>query len=82
MQVVGFQKSNFTPKDSNREIRGYNLFLSRPLVGDDADGIAVERCYITDEKLAASNYTPCIGDEVDLFYNRFGKPDTIRKVRE
>jgi hypothetical protein len=62
-------------------ITGYNLYLSYPITGEDADGSACERYYMTDAKLARSGYKPHVGDEVNVSFNRFGKPDIITVIK-
>lgn len=79
-KVVGYIRSNFTAKDSGTHITGYNIYLAYPLTGDEAEGQGVERIYMTDSKLAMCGYTPAVGDEVMIAYNRFGKASTITRI--
>lgn len=72
MKIIGYKRSNFTSKDGNL-VTGFNLFLVYPLSGEDSAGQACDRLYLTDDKLAKSGYTPHVGDEVNVTYNRFGK---------
>lgn len=76
MTVMGYKRNDFTTKDGNH-VTGYNLFLGYPISGADSDGMAVERLYFSDGKLAKCNYVPHVGDEVTVSYNRFGKPEFI-----
>lgn len=80
MFIQGFKRADFTSKEGT-PITGYNLYLSYPLTGEDADGSACERYYMTDAKLAKSGYTPHVGDEVNVSFNRFGKPDIITVIK-
>lgn len=41
-----------------------------------------DRIYITDAKLAKCGYTPHVGDEVNVTYNKFGKVAAILPVGE
>ena len=78
MKIIGFKKSDFAAKDG-KQIHGTRLYLSAPL--SDGEGLFCESIYMTDEKLARSGYTPCLGDEVVVSYNRFRKPDAIVPVK-
>ena len=57
MKVIGFKRADFMSKEG-APITGYNLYLSYPITGEDADGSACERYYMTDAKLARSGYKP------------------------
>ena len=80
MKIVGFKRGDFVTKDG-ASITGYNLYLSYPLTGEDASGSACERYYMTDTKLAKCGYTPHVGDEVTVSFNRYGKPDIITVIK-
>ena len=79
MKVVGFQKSAFPAKDrvtkqeTGETISGYFLFLSEPR--DGVTGVATERVFISLNKIGT--YVPQLNDNVRLYYNRYGKVDSI-----
>lgn len=80
MKIIGYKRSNFRAEDG-KEITGYNIYLGYPLSGDDADGMAaLQKIYFSDRKLAESEYSPCVGDNVEISYNRFKKPLSIRLI--
>lgn len=76
MQVVGFKASSFKVPDTGAQISGYNLYLTEER--DGVTGVAVERAFLSDRKLAG--YVPQVGDELHLNYNRFGKIDSMQLV--
>lgn len=80
MKIIGYKRSDFTTKEGTA-ITGYNLYLTYPIAGNDAGGSACERYYMTDAKLAKSGYTPHVGDEVNVSFNRYGKPESIILVK-
>ena len=80
MKLIGFRKSDFLSKEGT-SITGYTVYLSYPIPGDGA-GQACDRIYITDAKLAKCGYTPHVGDEVNVTYNKFGKVAAILPVGE
>lgn len=70
MKVIGFRKSSFKG-DDGASVSGVNLYLTEPC--DKGEGLACERVYIMDERLAECGYTPHLNDKVRLEYNRYGK---------
>ena len=45
------------------------------------EGEACECVYMTDDKLARCGYVPKVGDEVNVSYNRYRKPDNITRIK-
>lgn len=74
MKVIGFRKSTFKGNDGS-DVSGVNLFLTEPM--DKGEGLSCDRVYVLDRKLAFCGYTPKLGDEVKISYNRFGKCDGV-----
>lgn len=80
-KVIGKRQTNFTPKDSDRSISGWNLYL---VYNDPAiAGHGCDRIFVSDSKFVNS-VVPDINDFVDIRYNRFGKVDScdVRKSAE
>lgn len=77
--VVGFRSVNFTDEKTNKQINGYSLFLLRS-PNDDENKVTGQIC----EKLFVSSeyvkYTPDVGDEIVLVYNKYGKVSSIQVV--
>ena len=77
--VVGFRSVNFTDEKTNKQINGYSLFLLRA-PNDDENKVTGQIC----EKLFVSSeyvkYTPELGDEIVLVYNKYGKVSSIQVV--
>ena len=78
-KLIGYERSDFTVKETGTAITGYNLYLSRNIVSDKGKGQAVERVYLTDAKLAANDFNPsaALGKDVSVYYNRWGKVERI-----
>lgn len=77
MKVIGYKQSNFRAKDGTA-VEGYNIYCTYPFNSPIADGEACERLYISDKRLNDCGYVPCVGDEVEVMYNRFGKVASIK----
>ena len=78
MEVIGFKHSPFETQDG-KTINGYNIYLIAPL-GDKGNGMEAERIYVSADKLLACKYVPKVGDNVNVIYNKYGKPDAIVKI--
>lgn len=75
MKVVGFEDKRFK-FDDGKTVSGQFIYLSEER--DGVTGMACERVFLSDNKL--SGYIPVIGDEVEVSYNRFGKPQRITRL--
>lgn len=77
--VVGFRNVNFTDEKTKKQISGYSLFLLRD-PNEDEDKVTGQVC----EKLFISSeyvkYSPELGDEIILMYNKYGKVGSIQVV--
>ncbi len=77
MKVIGIRESSFETKDGN-QIDGMSIYCTYPMSGKGVySGEACERVYITKKRLYDCGYTPVVGDEIKVMYNRFGKVDSI-----
>lgn len=76
--VIGFRNVDFTTQEGNR-IQGVNLFLTYD--DDHVIGQAAEKMFISSQKLSNIGYVPCVGDKIQVFYNRYGKPDNIQLIK-
>ncbi len=79
MKIVGFERSDFTVKESGDRITGFNVYIGRQIVADRGRGQAVDRIYLSDRKISESNIhlEELQGKEVVISYNRYGKVQTI-----
>ncbi|MEG1758735.1 MAG: hypothetical protein RR235_09835 [Oscillospiraceae bacterium] len=57
VELIGFQNVNFTPKDSNDEIKGLSLFVVYPK--DHVTGKVAEKVFVSEKK--AFGYLPKLG---------------------
>lgn len=77
MKVVGYQRVVFTPKDSDKEIRGFSIILLTPYAKGKGEGYVAEKIFMTDDKLDFCAYAPKLDDEVRVTYNKYGKAEDI-----
>lgn len=76
MKVVGFSERSFTAKDTGALIEGMTIYVS--FESNRITGIGCDRFFISQKRLDECDYSPSIGDDIELLYNRFGKITGIR----
>lgn len=76
--VVGYRKVDFTGKDG-QQVKGTSLFCSTNIT-ENGSGIATEKFWLTPKLLDDTGYTPAVGDEIDISFNKYGKVDFIRYI--
>lgn len=74
-EVVGFARSSFKSQDNNQTITGWNIYVQYE--DPKVTGYKCERIYLNDGKC---EYSPQIGDKINVMYNRYGKVDSIYRV--
>ena len=75
--VVGFRPVNFKDKQTGVPVSGFSLFLQRDPMDDRVQGQEVDKIFISSEYV---RYTPELGDEIVLIYNKYGKISSIQVV--
>ncbi len=80
--VVGFRPVNFKDKQSDKNVTGYTLYLSRnpdleSSSEEKVEGQIVDKLFISSEYV---KYTPELGDEIVLLYNKYGKVGAIQVI--
>lgn len=75
MKIVGIRNVDFTAEDGNR-ISGVSLYCSYEIT-KNGSGFAVDKIFVSDGKLRDAMYTPDVGDDVQVHYNRFGKVEAV-----
>lgn len=81
MTVIGIRKTSFKG-DSGDTISGINVYVSVPIPSDKGSGDSCDRLFFTVDKLLEGGYNPAVGDEVQVEYNKYGKPSRIRPADE
>lgn len=75
--VVGFQKNAEFTGQNGELVRGTRLFLLAPADPQSrAVGEVVNIQFIT----AKTDYEPCVGDRIRMYFNRYGKIQQIEVV--
>lgn len=75
MKIVGIRNVDFTAQDGSH-IVGVSLYCSYEITRNGA-GYAVDKVFVSENKLRDVMYRPEVGDEIVVNYNRFGKVESI-----
>lgn len=79
-KIIGIANTHFTPKDSDKAITGKTFYTTEPMDPKRGEGETADHFFLTNEKLAALNFTPAVGQTVDVLYNRYGRIATVKLV--
>lgn len=81
-KIIGISNTSFTPKDSTTPIEGTTFYTTEPIDSKNGAGSKGDKFFLTRAKLSALDFTPAIGQEVEVLYNKFGKVATIRLLND
>ena len=79
MKIVGIRKSDFTAR-TGEQVKGYTVYVMDNIVPQHGQGQSAEHFYLSQRKLTEMNGIDpfsLLGHEVKLYYNRYGKVDTV-----
>lgn len=80
-KFVGFEcaEYHFKDKNSGRDIntKGYRLYFIQNVLGDNGEGLKTENLYFADNKLNGFDLHNNLNKDVNVRFNRYGKPQSI-----
>lgn len=74
-KIIGLKSMSFTTKDGTH-IEGTKIFTSDPI--KNGKGVEPESVFLTRDKMAALDFVPDVGMDIEILYNRWGKVKTIK----
>ena len=77
--IVGLSRTSFTGQDGT-PVEGKNFFVTEPIDPKRGEGVSAERFFLSRAKLAALDFSPEVGQVVDVLYNRFGRVTSLSLV--
>ena len=81
-KVIGYQNKDYSFTDERTgglvSGSGTTLFVVQDRKG--VEGVACFSAFVSQQKLDL--YDPCVGDEVEILYNRFGKVAGVRLIKK
>jgi hypothetical protein len=79
MKVLGYREVNFSDSKTGRPIVGVSVFVAHD--EKNVFGEMTEKLFFGQQVLSDCSYAPAVGDFIDVAYNKYGKPQMIRKVK-
>lgn len=76
-EIIGQRSSSFTAADGTK-VNGITLYIAELMTAPGATGKSAERIFLSAGKLAALDFTPTVGQTVEIFYNRYGKVASMK----
>jgi len=78
-EIIGIRDATFTPKDSDREIKGTTLFVTTEQKG--TTGLACERLFVKQSAMeTCGKLEP--GQTIALSYNRWAKIENVDVIAQ
>lgn len=80
-KIIGTATTAFDTKDGKR-IEGTTVYTVEPIDPKRGTGEAGDHFFLSKAKLAALDFKPAVGQEITIFYNKYGKASTLRLIDE
>ena len=77
--IVGLSRTSFTGQDGT-PVEVKTFFVTEPIDPKRGEGVSAERFFLSRAKLAALDFSPEVGQVVDVLYNRFGRVTSLSLV--
>lgn len=72
--VIGVRDTSFTSK-SGQVISGQTIWFTEPISSSIGRGVKADKAFLPLYKVISPELLPC---EAEIYYNKFGKVDSIR----
>lgn len=77
VKIVGIVRTSFQPKDSATTIEGLTIHTTEPIARDRGEGVVTDHFFLTMDKLKSLQFTPAVGQEIEVLYTKWGKVGTL-----
>lgn len=78
-KVIGIENVHFTGRDGN-EVDGKRIHFTDPIDAGRGIGDAGDKIFLSAAKLAALGFTPAVGMDVDILYDKGGRVKAVAVV--
>lgn len=78
-KICGIENVAFTGKDGT-EVRGKRIHFTEAIAADRGVGEAADRLFLSDAKLVAMDFTPVVGQDIDILYDKNGRVKGVTVV--
>lgn len=75
-EIIGVRHAEYDRKSDHTHVNAYEVHMT--YVGRNVTGLAVQSAFVYADNL--NGYIPKVGDVVHLFYNRWGRVETLQPV--
>jgi hypothetical protein len=84
MKIVGIARTSFTPKDSDVPVEGMTIHTTEPFDPrrSGCEGVSTDHFFLSKNKLRDLTFSPAVGLEVEVLFNRYGKVQTLRLLSD
>lgn len=80
-KVIGIEEIHFTGKNGD-EVHGKRVHFTDNIDADRGVGEAADKVFLSAAKLAALGFTPAVGMDVDILYDKGGRVKAVNVVDE
>lgn len=78
MKIVGCRSVHFTD-DSGRPVDGVSFYYEQE--ADGVEGVMAGKLFVSEKVLENLTFVPSPGEEVEVYYNKYGKVSDMRKAK-
>lgn len=78
-KICGIENVAFVGKDGS-EVRGKRIHFTEAIAADRGVGEAADTIFLSAAKLGAMDFTPAVGQAVDILYDRHGRVKAVTIV--
>ena len=76
MRIIGMSPTSFVGKDGST-VTGTIFHVTEPISPDKGAGEKADKLFLSTQKLKSLDFTPSVGMEIAVYYNKYGKPEKI-----
>ena len=75
-RIIGITNTSFVGSEG-KKIEGKTVFISDPVDPKKGEGVSSEKFFLSAAKLAGQDFKLAVGQEIKIYYNRYGKPASL-----
>lgn len=79
MTIIGMREVNFTNNEGNL-ITGFRVWFTE--TDAHVEGFKADSAFISFATSNRNNYTPHVGDEIEIYYDKNGRIKSIQRIEE
>ena len=78
-KIRGIENVAFVGKDGS-EVRGKRIHFTEAIAADRGVGEAGDKIFLSAAKLVAMDFTPVVGQDIDILYDKNGRVKAVNIV--